>query len=113
SAQALLGDVRQVVAVDSDATRARVVEARDELGDRRLPGARVPDQRNRGPGGDREVDAVQDLRPAAVAKADALEHDLSLDRGQLRGAEILDLGLLVHDVHDVVERGDRGEERVV
>ena len=72
-AEALLRDVAEVVAVDRDPALARVVEAREELRDRRLARAGVADERDRRPGGHVEVDAVQDLRPVAVAEAHVLE----------------------------------------
>ena len=43
------------------APAGRVVEAREQLHERRLARSRVPDERDGLPGGDREVDAVQHL----------------------------------------------------
>ena len=51
-----LGDVAQVVPVDEHAARRRVVEARHELGERRLAGAGRADQRHGLPGRHRQVD---------------------------------------------------------
>jgi hypothetical protein len=53
-------EVAHVAAVDEHAPVRHVVEARDERGERRLPGAGVPDQRERRPGLELEVDAVED-----------------------------------------------------
>ncbi len=112
--QALLGHLAEVVAVDGDPAVARVVEAGEELGDRGLAGAGVPDEGNGRPRGDAQIDPVQDFRPAAVAEADAFEGDSALDLRERAGLRsVLDLRRLVHHVHDLVERGDRGEERVV
>jgi hypothetical protein len=51
-------DVAQVVAVDQDATAGGVVEARQQLHDRRLAGPGVPDQCHRLAGLDLKRDAV-------------------------------------------------------
>jgi hypothetical protein len=48
AAQRRLRHVAQVVPVDSDPPFARVVEARQQLGDRRLARTRVPDERDGG-----------------------------------------------------------------
>ncbi len=56
-------DVAQVDAVDRDPALGRVVEAREQLRDRRLAGARVADERDGRPGGHVEVDPVQHLGP--------------------------------------------------
>ena len=112
--QRRLRDVPEVDSVDRDPPFARVVEAREELRDRRLPGAGVSDERDRRSRRDVEVDAVQDLGPVAVAEAHVLEADVALDLLEVAGAGLVaDLGLLVHHVHDLVERRDRREERVV
>ena len=82
--------------------------AREELRDRRLAGAGVADEGDRRPRGDVEVDPVEHLGPVAVAEAQPLELHVAVDASQLaRGGTVLHLGLLVHDVHDLVERRDR------
>ena len=73
AAQRVLGDVAQVGAVDRDAAAGRVVEAGEQLRDRRLAGPGVSDERDGRPGGHVEVDAVQHLGAAAVREADVLE----------------------------------------
>ena len=83
AAQRRLRDVAQVDAVDRDPPVARVVEAREELRDRRLPGARVADERDRRPWRDVEVEVVEDVREVAVPEADVLEADVALDRREL------------------------------
>ena len=74
----------------------------------------MPDERDGRPRGHVQVDAVQHLRARAVAEADGLEAHVAVDPLQfLRARLVADLRILVHDVHDVVQRGDRGQERVV
>jgi hypothetical protein len=58
------GDLAQVVPVDADRSLARVIEARGELGERRLARAGLPDQRDRLSGRDVELDVAQ--RPRRV-----------------------------------------------
>ena len=66
------------------------------------------------PGGDVEVDPVQHLGPRRIAEAHAFEPDAALDPVELASVRLVaDLGLLVHHVHDLVERGDGCQERVV
>ena len=114
AAERLLRHVAQVGPVDRDPSLARVVEASEELGDRRLARPRVPDERDGRPGGDVEIEAVQDLRPVAVAEVEALERDVAFDPAELAGTgAVPHLRLLIHHVHDLVESGDGGEERVV
>ena len=113
-AERLLGHVAEVDAVDRDPPLERVVEAGEQLRDRRLAGACVPDERDGRPGRDVEVDPVQHLGARAVAEPDVLPADMAVDPVEVPCVRLVaDLGLLVHHVHDVVERGDRGQERVV
>src|SRR4051812_21440993 len=113
-AQALLRHLPEVVAVDRDSSLAGVVKSGEELGDRRLAGAGVPDERHGRPRGDVEVDSVEDLSRLAVAEADVVEVDVPLDRRQVdRAWGVANLRLLVEHLHDLVEGGDGGEERVV
>ena len=93
----------------------RVVEAGEQLGDRRLARAGVADERDRRARGDVEVDPVQHLVAAAVREAHALEADVAA-RSRARSpapGRSTHLGLLVEDVGDLVERGGRREERAV
>ena len=107
-AERLLGHVAKVDAVDRDPPLERVVEAGEELRDRRLARARVPDEGDRRSGGDVEVDSVQHLGARAVAEADVLQADVAVDPVELVCVRLVaDLGLLVHHVHDVVERRNR------
>ena len=59
--------------VDADRARGGVVEAREQLDDRRLAGAGVADERDGLAGGDAEVDAVQHLGALAVAEMHVVE----------------------------------------
>ena len=77
---------RRSIAVDRDPAVARVVEAGEELRDRRLPGAGVADERDGRPGRHVEVDAVQHLDALAVAEAHVLERDAAFDVGRGRAA---------------------------
>jgi hypothetical protein len=114
AAQALLRDRAEVVAVDGDVALARVVEAREELRDRGLPRARMPHERDRRPGRDVQLDAVQNLDAPAVAEADVLEVDVPLDHGEILGVRrVQDFRLFVEHLGDLVQRRDRGEKRVV
>ena len=115
TAERVLRDVAEIVAVDRDPALGRVVEAREELRDRRLAGACLADERDRRARRDVEVEPVQHLRELRpVPEADALEADVAVDPRQLdRVLRVHDLWLLVEHADDLVERGDRGQERVV
>src|SRR5688500_14461152 len=77
----LLRDGRRVDSVDRDPPLRGVVEAGEQLGDRRLPRAGVAHERDGRAGRDVEVDLVQHLRTGPVREAHALELDAALDRG--------------------------------
>ena len=115
TAERVLRDVAEIVAVDLDPALRRVVEAGEELRDRRLAGAGLADERDRRARRDVEVEPVQHLRELRpVAEADTLEADVAVDPRQLdRVLRVHDLWLLVEHADDLVERGDRGQERVV
>ena len=125
------------MAVDAHRALGGVIEARHELGERRLAGAGLSDQRHGLTGGDRQVDVAQRPRVGvvgAVAERDLVEAHLAADLVQRDGAGRVDqLGLLVEQredlvqsrhpglvggvelgelldgVEEVVERGDEGE----
>ena len=74
----------------------------------------MADERDGGAGRDVEVEVVEDVRQLSVAEADVVEADVSggaFQRPGVRGVD--DVRLLVQHVRDAVERGGRGEERVV
>ena len=77
AAQRLLRRVAQVDAVERDASLGGVVEAREQLGDRRLARTGMADERHGRACGDVQVDPVQHLRPAAVGEAHRLELDVA------------------------------------
>ncbi len=91
-----------------------VVEARQQLDERRLARARVADQRDGLAGGDAEVDAVQHLGALAVVEvhvARARRRPRSAAAaGRPRASRSSGCG--VHDVEDLVERRARRQERV-
>ena len=91
--------VAQVDAVEEDAPLGRLVEARQQLDERGLAGAVLPDQRHRLPVRDEEADVAQRPRAPAVrcrclscrrrriAEADVVEADALFARGRrMRGA---------------------------
>src|SRR4051795_2768416 len=59
-AEALLADLRDVLAVDQDSAALWVVETIEQPGDGRLACARWPDDRAAGAGGNFDVEVVQD-----------------------------------------------------
>ena len=67
-AQARLGDLRDVLPVDRDAPRRRIVEAEQQPRERRLAGARRPDHRDGRAGGHVEVDALEDRAARAHSR---------------------------------------------
>ena len=110
--QLLERDLAHVHAVDGDAARADVVDARDEVDERRLAGAGGADDGERRAGRHVERDVVQD-GTVEVAEAHALEarwlprtsrqrlHARRVGDGGLAGQHLLDAlhrrrGLLVH-----------------
>ena len=55
-------ELAQIDAVDLDRARLRVVQPAQQLGERRLAGAVLPDDGERRAGGNREIEAVEDRR---------------------------------------------------
>ena len=107
--------VAQVVPVDEHPALARVVEARGELGERRLAGAGRADERDRLARGHVQVDLAQRrLGVRCVGERDVLEGDLAPQPRQLEGARLVaQVGLLVGQLEDLVERGHPGLVRRV
>jgi ABC-type multidrug transport system fused ATPase/permease subunit len=99
------GHVAQVVAVDQDAPRGRVIEARDQLGERRLAGAGRAHERDRLARRDLQCDICQSVRARPVAERHVVEHDLAAQARQVDSVRRVDeVGLLVEQLEDLVER---------
>src|SRR5205085_8586944 len=97
--------VADIDAVELDVAHLHVVEARHERRERRLPGARVPDQRDRPRWLDLEVD-VPEYRPRGfVAERDVDEAHAARARRELdRARSVGDLLGLVDDLKDPLTR---------
>ena len=114
-------EVADVRAVEEDASARRIVEARDEIGDRRLAGAAPAHQRDDRPAGHGDVEIEDDRLALAVLELDVLEPDLiddarrvacvrpvrlvvlhpeHLEHALHRRQRSLELGERVHDVPD-------------
>ena len=90
-------DLAQVEAVDAHGAVVRVVEAGDQLRERRLAAARLAHEREAAARPARGLDPVQH-RLLAVRERDAVDVDVALDARQRHGAgRVLDLGLGVED----------------
>ena len=70
-------ELAQVDAVDFDRAVLRVVQPAQQLGQRRLAGAVLPDDRQRRTGGNREVEAVEHRGAAGIGKRHVAEADLA------------------------------------
>ena len=100
------GDRSQVVAVHQHPALGRIVEARDQLGERRLARSRLAYERDRLPGWDRQVDV-------AIDHADGFHlHDPALVR--LAGEDV-EVGVAAADPgdpHCAIGIGRRGGHEV-
>jgi hypothetical protein len=97
------------VAVDQDPPRRGVVEAGDELGHRGLARPGGAHQRERLPRRHLQRHVVERLRPRAVGELHAFESDLAAHARQLdRIVGVVQLGLLVQKVEDLVQRRHAG-----
>ncbi len=107
-AQRRRADLAQVVAVDEDAPGGRVVEARDELGQRRLARAGRAHQRHGLARRHVQRDVAQRvaaLALVAVGEDHVVELDLAAQAPELERVRALDeVGLLVEQLEDLVER---------
>ena len=110
-AQAAHLDVADVAAVDRDAAFGRVVEARDQVDQRRLAGAARPDQRDHlaGPGG--QIDLAQHrarLGVILVIERHVVEADQAFDgRQRLRVGVVCHLGRRAEQLEHPVAGADR------
>ena len=93
--QRLEAQVADVDTANRDVPARDVVQPRDQVAERRLAGARLPNQRGRRPLLDSERDVLE--RPVvAVAEPDLVEHDVA---GLPDGQRVR----LLHDVDRLVE----------
>src|SRR5690606_883577 len=86
----------------------RIVEARYQVGERRLAGPARADERDRLAGVDGEADVVQDRRAGVVAETHALELDPTPAPGEtyrLRAFDHVRLGVEI--LEDAVDGGER------
>ena len=99
----------QVDAVDLDGAADRVVEPAQQLGQRRLAGAVLADDRHRPSGGDRQVEPVENERTTGVAEAEVAQADLRAVPGRRwrQRAGLQRAGRR----HDVLQPGDSGGRR--
>ena len=107
SSQVVKLDLADVDAVDGNAARTHVVEARQQRTDRALAAARLPRQRDGASRRDGEVDAVEHRHPVVVRKLDVVERDFAADarRQRLCIRGVLDLG---HRAEHLAEAGEAG-----
>ena len=103
----LRSDATEIVAnrtaVDQYHSGFRVVDARNQVDQRRLARAGRADDREAAAGGHAQVHVVQDLL-AFIAEVEPAEFDLALNLAVLRARSICDLRLLLHDFVDADQR---------
>ena len=88
-----------------DAPVCHVVGAVDQLGQRTLARAGLPDDGDGLPWRSAERDVLED-RVLAVAETDVLEDDLAFDRRAISRLVLVEFGLLAHDRQDALGAGD-------
>ena len=115
-AQRFQGHVANVLAVDGDAPAGDVVEARHQVGDGRLAGARRADDAQGLPGTDRERHPAQRFRVAIlgpVGERNVLEAQFAARQRQCRRARIVGhVRLLVEHLEQPLAGGGGARERV-
>ena len=84
---ALGRELPAVPAVDRDAAAGRGAKAEQDVGERRLAGARRSDNRNGLPDGHDEVDVVEGRLAVRIPVGDVLERERPLEAGEGRRAE--------------------------
>ena len=108
AAQRRDGDIADVKAVDGNAARRDLVEARDQVGDRRLAGAARPDKGDHLAGFHFEADVGECRHALLVLERDVVEDDVPLDLRQFLGVRLVrDRLLEVDDGEDAVDGGHR------
>ena len=113
--QALLRHPGDILPVDQNASALDVVEAQQQIDQRRLAGARTPDEPDLFARRDREREIVDHAAGLAVVKSDVLEADVAL-RGRERArvaaiderARAGDRAHALLHLTDIVEDADRG-----
>jgi hypothetical protein len=104
-------EVAQVDAVDCHLALLDLVQTGQQVGKGRLPRARLPDDRELGPGRDLKIDAAQSPKSVGrIAKADALEgygsaHVLGRERD--RSLTFGDLHRKLQILENALEQGQR------
>ncbi len=107
-AQAVLGHVAHVLAVDRDPPGVHVVEAVDQARQRRLAGAAVTDHGDLLPRRHLEIERVQDRALRLVAEIHGLEtNPATRDLQRRRAGTVGDLGLAFEQFEDQVHIGQR------
>jgi hypothetical protein len=101
-------EVSHVDASDRDGAAVDVVEPRCEVAERRLPGAGLPDECRRRPGGHGEAHVLQRPRVVRVAEPDRVENDVARVGGLDRIFPLGDVDRCVQVFEDAVEERERG-----
>ena len=112
-AERLQGVGPQVLAVDPDRALGGIVEARDEVDQRRLALAGRADDRAHLAGRDFEVDVLEDELVRLITKSDVVEGDVAGEaRRGLRVRRLREEGITVQDLLDAVHADGRLGGRV-
>ena len=105
--EGFLRDLGDVLTVHEDAAAFGVVEAQQQVGQRRLARAGAPNEADLLAGADGERQAFDDARALAIVEGDVLEADVALDARQGRSARRIDHGhRLVEHRHAVIDDAD-------
>ena len=95
----------QVVPIDEQPASLRVIEARHQLRQRRLPGPRLADERHGLARGYVEVDPVQRPVLLAVGERDVVQLDLTPQPPGVERIRLVDhVGLRLEQIEDLVQR---------
>ena len=112
-AQVVAGQLARVDAVDQDAAGVDLVEAHEQVDERRLAGAGRPDDGDRLAGRDVEIEVVDERLVRLVAERDALEGDRAAGPPEDVGLDrVGDLLALVDQLEDPLGRGRGGLDDV-
>ena len=105
-AQTVAGDIADIVSVDGDRARLRIVEAHEQIDDRRFAGTRRTDDRDHLAGCDIQRQIADDDAVLGVAEADMVKLDLTAGIGQNHGIFGIGLlGRLVQQTEHTLRRG--------